>query len=62
LNLKISTSRAESVATRLRDLGVAAEQIGEVEGRGEDCRVKERVVHVTPKVRSTEASESTGTS
>lgn len=62
LNLRISTSRAESVAARLRELGVAEEQIGQVEGRGEDCRVQKRLVRVTPKLRSTGAAASTGSS
>lgn len=48
---RISTARAESVASALRELGVSDAQIGEVAGRGDDCQRKERAVHVTAALR-----------
>ena len=51
VNLRVSRARAESVATKLRGLGVSAQQIAEVVGRGEGCEVQERAVHVTPSRR-----------
>jgi outer membrane protein OmpA-like peptidoglycan-associated protein len=48
VNRKVSKARAESVASQLRSLGVSGEQIGHVVGRGEDCEVQERAVHITP--------------
>lgn len=46
LNRRISTERAQSVAAALRKLGVPDDRIGKVVGRGEECIVKERAVHV----------------
>lgn len=48
VNLRVSKARAESVASRLRDLGASGAQIGHVVGRGEGCEVQERAVHITP--------------
>lgn len=49
LNLRISQSRAQSVADRLRGMGVADVQIDGVVGRGESCDVPERLVRIVPK-------------
>lgn len=54
LNLRVSESRARSVAARLRELGVAEEQITDVVGRGEECPVKERAVNVVSRYRPEE--------
>jgi OOP family OmpA-OmpF porin len=52
VNLAISKDRAASVAAMLRELGVAEDQIGAVDGRGESCSPQTRTVHVTPALRN----------
>lgn len=51
VNLRISRDRAEAVAARLSELGVAEAQLDEVVGRGEACEVQERVVQAIPSLR-----------
>jgi outer membrane protein OmpA-like peptidoglycan-associated protein len=48
-NRRISQRRAESVAARLRELGVGERQLGEVVGRGESCDPQQRVVRIVPE-------------
>jgi outer membrane protein OmpA-like peptidoglycan-associated protein len=55
LNLRLSEARAQSVASRIRELGVAPEQIGDVVGKGETCQVQERAVNVVPAFREAES-------
>jgi len=51
VNLRISQRRAESVASRLLELGVPGDRFDDVAGRGEACDPPERVVHVIPQRR-----------
>ncbi len=50
LNLRISESRATSVAERMRALGVAEAQLVDINGLGESCEVQERMVRIVPSL------------
>lgn len=54
VNLRISQARAESVAKHLAELGLSAERIGVVEGRGESCETRQRMVRAIPRLREAE--------
>ena len=55
VNRQISQRRAESVASRLLELGVSEDRFDDVAGRGEACDPPERVVHVIPQEREEDA-------
>lgn len=60
VNQRISQARAESVARSLKRLGVNADQLARVVGRGEQCEQKQRMVLATPLYPKDDVGEQVG--